>query len=210
MRGFRLTYELLVLASIAATLASRAAADEGMVPAPTPPAVTLRSHTSVAILAGYGLPIDTFKGDMSPYRVGFGVRAGVTFGSGVYIGGTFVKHVGTVQVGTRGGDPPAYLAIAHATYAGPELGWELRTPHLLLRPFVGSGVLFTLGKTSVIGASVSDEHAWFFVAPGGLAALRLGELFAGVDLRLPIVPAQTVKQWAPAAMLVVGLDLGSR
>ncbi|HSO35196.1 MAG TPA: hypothetical protein VLT33_21860 [Labilithrix sp.] len=163
---------------------------------------------SVALLSGYGMVVDHFKGDMSPYRFGFGMRAGVTFGSGGYLGGTFVKHLGTSRLGTREGGPH-FVAVAHDTYAGPELGWDFRGPRALVRPFVGGGLLLTLGKTSAGGASLSEDHAWFYVAPGVLAAVRFGELFAGVDLRVPIVPAQPAKQWAAAAMLVLGMDLGA-
>ena len=185
--------------ALASTLARGAAAQEEGGP----------PRGSVALLAGYGMPVDHFKGDMSPYRFGLGMRAGVTFGCGGYLGGTFVKHVGTSRLGTREDGRSEYVAVVHDTYAGPELGWDFRRYRTLVRPFVGGGMLLTLGKTTVGGASHSEDRAWFFVAPGVLAALRFGELFAGIDLRVPIVPAQPAKQWALAGMLVVGMDLGA-
>jgi len=195
--------------ALASTLSRGAAAQEASRFQLTSSEIGRRAHASVALLAGYGLPVDTFEGDVSPYRFGFGMRAGATFGFGGYVGGTFMKHVGTSRLGTREGGRSQYVAIAHDTYAGPEIGWDFRLSRVLLRPFVGGGLLLTLGKTAVGSASVSDDHGWFYVAPGVLAAFGFGEVFAGIDLRIPIVPAQSAKQWAPAGMLVVGIDLGA-
>ena len=181
--------------ALASTLARGAAAQDA-------------ARGSVALLAGYGMTVDHFKGDMNPYRFGFGMRAGVTFGCGGYLGGTFVKHRGTSRLGTREGGPD-FVAVAHDTYAGPELGWDFRRARTLIRPFVGGGLLVTLGKTAVGGASVSEDRARLYIAPGVLAAVRFGELFAGLDLRVPMVPAQPARQWAAAAMLVLGMDLGA-
>ena len=195
--------------ALASTLSRGAAAEEGERLQPSSSEPGGRPRPSVALLAGYGLPLEPFRGDVSPYRFGFGVRAGATFGFGGYLGGTFVKHLGTSRLGTR--DGRSYLVtIAHDTYAGPELGWDFAiSRRLLLRPFVGGGLLLTLGKTAVGTATVDSDRAWFYVAPGFLTALRFGELFAGIDLRVPIVPAQSVKQWAPTGMLVVGMELGA-
>jgi len=205
----RVALAALALA-LASTLSCVAAAQGGSRLQLTTPEIGRRPRASVALLAGYGLPVDTFAGDMSPYRFGFGARAGATFPVGAYVGGTFVKHVGTRRLGTREGGTTAYVAIAHDTLVGPEIGWDVSlSRRIFLRPFVGGGLLLTLGKTAVGSASISDDHAWFYLAPGLLAAHRSGDLFVGIDLKMTIVPAQSVKQWAPAGMLVLGMELGA-
>lgn len=173
-----------------------------------PAAAPARSTTkSVALLAGYGLPIDTFKGDMSPYRFGFGVRAGVTLPYGGYIGGTFVKHLGTSRRGTREGDERGYLAYAHDTYLGPEIGWERSSARVVVRTYVGAGALIRVGRTVVGASSRRDEDVFLFLAPGAIGAVRWDGLFVGIDARFNMIPAQPSKDWAPSAMFVVGLEL---
>lgn len=167
------------------------------------------AHTSVALLSGYGFQLDSLlSSGVSAYRFGFGTRAGVTLPFGGYVGGTFVAHVGTNVLGTRGGTS-TFVAIAHDTYLGPELGYDFALWRLLLRPYVGGGALVALGKTAVGHASASDDNVFFYVAPGALAAYRFGDFFAGLDLRIPIVPALSSNKWAPAAMLVLGTELST-
>lgn len=165
------------------------------------------TRKSVALLAGYGLPIDTFKGDMSPYRFGFGMRAGLTLPFGGYLGGTFVQHVGTSRRGTRAGDERGYLAFAHSTYLGPEIGWELASSRILVRSYVGAGALLRIGRTVVGTSSRSDEDLFFHLAPGALGAVRFGGVFAGIDARFVVIPAQPTKDWAPTGMFLFGMDL---
>ena len=167
-----------------------------------------RARTSVALLAGYGLQLDSvLSSGVSAYRFGFGTRAGVTLPCGGYLGGAFVTHTGTNVAGSRSG-ASTYVSLAHASYLGPELGFDFEVWRLLLRPSVGSGLLLTLGKTAVATTSVSDDHAFIFVSPGAVVAYRFGEWFVGADLHLPIVPAQPSKQWAATALLTLGTTFG--
>lgn len=167
-----------------------------------------RPSTSVALLGGYGFQLDSvLASGVSAYRFGFGTRAGVTLPCGAYLGGAFVTHTGTNVAGARGG-AATYVSIAHASHLGPEIGFDFALWRLLVRPSVGSGLLVSLGKTAVATAEVSDDHAYFFVAPGTLVAYRFGDAFAGVDLSLPIVPAQPSKQWAATALLTLGTTFG--
>ncbi len=167
-----------------------------------------RASTSVALLAGYGFQLDSvMTSGVSAYRFGFGTRAGVTLPCGGYLGGAFVTHTGTNVAGERGG-ASTYVSIAHASHLGPEVGFDFALWRLLLRPTVGSGFLLSLGKTAVARTNLSDNHAYLFVAPGALVAYRFGEAFAGVDLRLPVVPAQPSKEWAATALLTLGTTFG--
>ncbi len=183
----------------------------GAMTSPCPAADPLpgRSRTSVALLSGYGFQRDSVRSSgVSAYRFGFGTRTGVTLPFGGYVGGTFITHIGTNITGTRDG-ASTYSAVAHDTYFGPEAGFDLALWHLLLRPYAGAGLLASFGKTTAAASSISDNAAFFYVAPGGLIAYRLAELIMGLDLRLPIVLGQSSKKWAPAAMLTVGMALGS-
>lgn len=198
MRALATTTAMATLLSLLAVSAPCAAED-------VPPR---RARTSVALLTGYGFQVDSvLSRGVSAYRFGFGTRAGVTLPFGGYVGGLFIMHSGTNVAGTRDG-ASSYVAIAHDTYLGPEVGFDFSLWRLLLRPYVGSGLLVALGKTAVGSASVSDNHAFFYVAPGGIVAYALGEVLLGLDLRLPLVPAQSSKKWAPAAMVTAGMTFG--
>ena len=160
---------------------------------------------SVALLSGYGFQLDSLlSSSVSAYRFGFGTRAGITLPCGAYVGGTFITHVGTSVIGARDG-ASNLVSIAHDSYLGPEVGYDFTAWGLLLRPYVGTGLLVAFGKTAVGASSIDDTRALYYVAPGGLVAYGMGELLLGVDLRLPIVPAQASKLWAPAAMLTAGM-----
>ena len=176
--------------------------------APSACSPTSRARPSVALLAGYGFQLDTFGASgFSAYRFGFGARAGVTLASHLYLGGVFIAHVGT-SISATGDGGATYAAYAHDTYAGPEVGYDIDLGRVLLRGFVGTGLLAEIGKTSVRQWSVSDDHAFFFVSGGALAAYRVGDMLFGLDLRMPLTPAQSSSAWAPTAMISVGMDLG--
>jgi hypothetical protein len=162
------------------------------------------ASTSVSLLAGYGFQVDSvISSGVSAYRFGFGTRAGVTLPFGGYLGGTFITHSGTSVIGARDGRS-AYVSIAHDSYLGPEAGFDFALWRLLVRPYVGSGLLVAFGKTAVGPSSVDDDGAFFYVAPGALAAYAHRDLFMGLDLRLPFVPALPSNKWAPTAMLAFG------
>ncbi len=164
-----------------------------------------RYHASVALLSGYGLQLDSvLSSGLSAYRFGFGTRAGLTAPCGAYLGGTFVTHLGTSVAGTRDG-ASVLVSTARATYVGPEIGFDFALWNLLLRPYVGTGLLVVVSKTALGSSGFDDNRALYYVAPGGLVAYRRGELLLGVDLRIPIVPAQSTNKWAPAAMLTAGM-----
>ncbi len=164
-----------------------------------------RARVSVALLSGYGFQLDSILASgVSAYRFGFGTRAGITLPCGAYLGGTFITHVGTSILGTRDG-ASNLVSIAHDSYLGPELGYDFAVWRLLLRPYVGTGVLVAFSKTAVGASSIDDTRALYYVAPGGLVAYGIGELLLGIDLRLPIIPAQASKHWAPAALLTAGM-----
>jgi hypothetical protein len=182
----------------------------GSVPCAADDSLARHPRTSVALLSGYGFQLDSvLASGLSAYRFGFGTRAGVTLPFGGYVGGTFVTHVGTNVAGVRSG-VTTYVGIAHDSYLGPEAGFDFELRKLLLRPYVGTGALVAFGKTVVRDASVSDNAVFFYVAPGGVVAYRLGDLLLGIDVRIPIVPAQSSNKWAPAALLTLGMTFGSR
>lgn len=168
------------------------------------------SHTSVALLSGYGFQLDSVVASgVSAYRFGFGTRAGVTLPFGGYVGGTFISHVGTDVTGARSG-VTAYVGVAHDSYLGPEFGFDFEPWRLLVRPYVGAGLLVAFGETVVRDAAIHDNRALVYISPGGVVGYRSGELMIGIDLRIPIVPSQSSNKWAPAAMITLGMTFGNR
>lgn len=162
---------------------------------------------SVAALAGYALEVGTAAtGGLDAYRFGLGARAGTTLPCRVYVGGSFVVHFGS-EVLAEGPGGSTYEAREHAAYGGGEIGYDLALGRVLLRPYVGLGLLGVVEHTTVRSASAGRRDAYLYVAPGATAAYRVGAWFAGVDLRAAIAPAEAPTAWAPALMLVAGASL---
>jgi hypothetical protein len=169
-----------------------------------PPAV----GPTAAVLAGYGLEPDTVVagGDVDAYRIGLGARVGTTLPMHVYLGGTFVVHFGS-ETSASGEGGAQYDARYHVTYWGVEGGYDFGVYHVLLRPYAGTGVLASVGHTTVRGGSTGKHDAFFYVAPGFLAAYRVDAWFVGIDLRMPLPFAEEAIRWAPAIFLTAGTHL---
>jgi hypothetical protein len=134
---------------------------------------------SAALLLGEG-----FK---DGYNFGAGVRAGFTLPLGIYVGGTFVYHLGKTE-GGPGGDVKANLF-----YFGPEGGYEISAGPLTVRPYLGLGYAnvmgsqpgYTIGSVMLPAQSYSDGKA--AVWPGVTAIFPLGNYFVGGDARFVVV-----------------------
>jgi hypothetical protein len=165
---------------------------------------------SVAMLGGYGLQLNTIaSGGVSAYRLGVGTRVGTTLPFHLYVGGTLVAFFGgAVSASGEGG--AFYDAHYHVTYGGAEAGYDVNLGRVLLRPYVGFGLLAAIGHTTVGTTSIGENEPFLYVAPAGLVAYRVRAMFFGLDVRMAIPPAQPSTAWAPAAMLHVGVQLGGR
>ena len=186
-------WALTVAVLLSSFAARRATADER------------RAPTSVELLSGYGIElVKVGTNAPSAYGFGLGTRAGLTLPAHLYLGGTFVHHLGWKQGATEEGRSSTYRAAYHVTYVGAELGWTLERNALLLRGYVGTGALVAFGRTVVRHAERRDDNAFFYVAPGLLTAARVGRWYGGFDMRFMMVPLQPTAHWAPALFFVVG------
>lgn len=136
-------------------------------------------HGSVGALLGYG-----FKDGVD---FGVGVRGGYTLPVNVYIGGTFVYHLGK-SVSTPLGDVSTKLY-----YFGAEGGYDIPAGPVVIRPYLGLGAATakvdvpgaTVFGVTVPGASASDTK--FAVWPGATLLYPIGSAFVGADARFLVV-----------------------
>jgi hypothetical protein len=143
-------------------------------------ATPLAMPWSAAVLLGYG-----FDG---AEHLGLGVRGGYTLPMHVYLGVTFVYHLGSSTAGVSTSLP----------YPGLEGGYELEAGPLVVRPYVGFGPVLarvSLPTTQVDGVAEgggTTVTTLFGVWAGGLAVVPFADrFFAGGDLRLVVVSGYT-------------------
>ena len=151
---------------------------------------------ALAPLIGYG---------SRDLNLGVGVRAGYTFrNTPVYVGGNFMDHNGESSAVATGGE-----AHTRFYYPSAEVGYDFGIGPMLLRPYVGAGVLFGSGSTSggAPPASIprsTDTAA--LVYPGATVHYLIPQTpgFVGADSRV-LIP--TEGNAAIAAFLTGGLNL---
>jgi len=136
-------------------------------------------HASVAGLLGYG-----FKDGVG---LGLGVRGGYTLPMNVYVGGTFVYHLGKSE------STPLGDVSEHIYYFGVEGGYDINVEPVVIRPYLGLGAAtatatvpgFSFGGTSVPSQTASDTK--FAAWPGATVLYPIGNAFVGGDARFLIV-----------------------
>jgi hypothetical protein len=129
---------------------------------------------SAALLVGNG-----FK---DGYGVGIGARGGVTLPMNVYVGGTFLYHLGKTE-----GD-----VTANVWFLGAEGGYDIGVGPLTLRPYLGLGyahLAVSGGDVCAAGTclSLSDSDGKVALWPGATALFGLGSFFVGADLRYTVL-----------------------
>ncbi len=146
--------------------------------------VVLRARTASAGPSAALLVGDGFK---DGYNLGLGVRGGYTLPMNVYLGGTFVYHLGKSEP-TQSGD--AKLSLF---YLGAEGGYEINAGPLIVRPFLGLGYAnvmatvpgYCVGSVCAAPTSLSDGRVGIW--PGATALFPVGNLFFGADLRYVVL-----------------------
>jgi hypothetical protein len=144
-------------------------------------------HATTAAAAGPSAALLLGEGFKDGYNFGIGVRGGFTLPMSLYLGGTFVYHLGSSE-GTLTGDVKDNLF-----YFGAEGGYELSAGPLTVRPYLGLGYAnvmatrppFCIG--SVCGPSTSNSAGKGTFWPGVTAIFPIGNLFVGGDLRYVIL-----------------------
>ena len=144
---------------------SPAEASPTTAPPPSSAAPKSLPPVSLALLGGWGYA--------PAARLGFGGRLGYTAPFHIYVGATFVYHLGESENG----------GTASFFYPGGELGYELTFGPVVVRPYAGAGALFL----STGGASPTPSTKYFAAWPGVTLAYTITPwLFAGLDGRVTI------------------------
>jgi hypothetical protein len=137
-------------------------------------------HGSAGVLLG-----NAFKDGLN---IGIGARGGYTLPMNLYIGGTFVYHLGN-STSTPFGD-----VKVNAYYFGAEVGYDLAAGPVVIRPYGGLGYATFIIKTpaidlgqfgSVPGTSASTSKFAFW--PGATLLYPLGGAFIGADARFLLI-----------------------
>ncbi|HET9931033.1 MAG TPA: hypothetical protein VFQ35_10110 [Polyangiaceae bacterium] len=136
-------------------------------------------HASAGALLGYG-----FKDGVG---LGLGVRGGYTLPQNVYLGGTFVYHLGKSE------STPLGDASVHLYYFGVEGGYDIYAAPVVIRPYVGLGA--ATATASIPGGSFggvtipeqTSSDTKFGVWPGATVMYPIGKAFVGADARFLIV-----------------------
>jgi hypothetical protein len=143
----------------------------------------------LALLSGYG--VNDFSADAPesgrPYQLGFGLRAGYTFGSGIYLGGTFVRHLGGSVEDALPEADFTYKTSTHVTYAGAEFGTDIEAGPLVFRPYIGVGGSSLSVEVEALGVKASTSDRAIAVWPGATMFYPVGDFQIGADLRYVIV-----------------------
>lgn len=135
---------------------------------------------SVGALFGYG-----FKDGLN---LGFGARGGYTLPANVYIGGTFLYHLGKSE-STPFGD-----VSANIYYFGAEGGYDFSAGPVVIRPYLGLGMATVKVKIpgmdlggGVSTGSMSASDSKFAAWPGATLLYPIDSFFVGADARFLVV-----------------------
>jgi hypothetical protein len=136
-------------------------------------------HGSVGALLGYG-----FKDGVG---LGFGVRGGYTLPMNLYLGGTFVYHLGKSE------STPLGDITTKIYYFGVEAGYDIAAGPVVIRPYAGVGDAtatatipgFSFG--GITSPSVTASSSKFGFWPGATLIYPMGGFFVGGDARFLVV-----------------------
>jgi hypothetical protein len=131
---------------------------------------------SAAPLLGYGT---------NDLGIGLGARAGYTFETPIYVGGTFLYHFGTDNVGNLG----AVGVTENRTrfyYPAAEVGYDIGVGPVLVRPYGGVGLLFGRSSVTTNGINATGTDNTLMVYPGVTAQYLFprSPIFVGGDARV--------------------------
>jgi hypothetical protein len=119
-------------------------------------------------------------------NLGVGVRGGYTLSNRVYIGGTFVFHLGSSD---ESESPAGKLeSSARFLYTGAEGGYDIPVGPVVIRPYGGLGMLVALVSLSAGGESKSDSSTSFALWPGCTVtyAIPRSSFYVGGDTKVVI------------------------
>jgi hypothetical protein len=126
-------------------------------------------HASIGGLLGYGFE--------DGINLGLGVRGGYTLPMNVYVGGTFVYHLGKSE------ETPFGDVSVNVYYVGVEGGYDIAVDPVVIRPYLGLGPAIAVGSIGDESESETKFGAW----PGATLIYPIGSAFVGGDARFLIV-----------------------
>jgi hypothetical protein len=145
-------------------------------------------YGSAGLLLGFGVPTSSNQADVNPAGFGLGVRGGYTLPFNLYLGGTFVYHLG----GSR--STPVGDYSMNVLYFGVEAGYDIEAGPVIIRPYLGLGDL--IGVVSVPEVCLpapfggcfggSDSASAFGLWPGAAVLYPIDNFFIGGDTRFVI------------------------
>lgn len=162
-------------------------------------------ETGVSVFGGYASEIRRAErpGDTS-YGWGVGTRLEHRFDLGLYVAGAFVHHFGSSERAEDASGFSTYRADRHASYLGPEVGWEIGSRAAVVRPYVGAGGWYVFDRIVVRNREREDNGLSPYILPGLFFGYRTDTWHAGLDFRLPIATALPMADAAPTIFLNVG------
>lgn len=162
MKGLHLAFGVCLLSLFGSGVA------HALEPSPT------AGHASAGALLGYGFE--------DAAKLGLGVRGGYTLPMNVYVGGTFVYHLGDSE---EGGGAEASVNLY---YFGVEGGYDINVAPVVIRPYLGLGAATAKVELKIPGfADVSESETRFAAWPGATLIYPLGSAFVGADARFLFV-----------------------
>lgn len=129
---------------------------------------------TAAPLVGYGF---------NDLGFGIGGRLGYTFDKPIYVGGTFMYHNGDSGVASG---PGVTSSGNNFLYPGVEGGYDIGIGPVLVRPYVGAGVLIARTSVTAGGVERTTTDTGFMLYPGVNAHYIIGKtpIFVGGDARV--------------------------
>lgn len=133
---------------------------------------------SVAPLLGFG---------SNHLNFGFGARAGYTLPQKVYIGGTFMYHLGMSE--SYGLFGQTNEVSTKVFYPAGEVGYDFHVGPVTIRPYGGVGVVFISSSVTVGNQSSSASTNSLALYPGATAQWNIprSDFFVGGDTRILIL-----------------------
>jgi hypothetical protein len=120
------------------------------------------------------------------------MRVGVSFESRVYIGTSFVYHLGKTRELDFGGTFGSLSVTVRNLYVGPEIGYDGRiADEVSIRPYTGFGYFCLIATAEYGGSDASDSEGRFYIAPGMCLNVSMGDRSVlGFDGRYVVVTGE--------------------
>ncbi len=122
------------------------------------------------------------------FGLGLGARAGFTLPAKVYVGATFMVHLGATY-GYGGYLGSSYEVSSRVMYPAGEVGYDFHVGPVTIRPYAGVGIAFITASSSLGGQSASATDSSLLLYPGATAHWNIPRtaFFVGGDTRMAIL-----------------------